>query len=278
MSIDPRLMERRKTVAEDKAKKNVSRLLKFLFVVVMAGAVVWLIFSPWLSVSMVTTSGIVTSDGHGILAERRVVAGTPMILIGGPRVEEALLADPWIAEATVRLDWPHEVVVEIVEREPVAWALTEQGWARRAADGVALPSAEEPDDEMARIEMPDLDDAGAEASVELLGALEFVAALPPRLHQGTVVSLRDGELWARVSGYEVRLGRAVDMGEKALSLHALLDVGIPEGSTLNLIAPTNPSYAAPDGADRTVVGEGEEGSEDPDEGGGDDGNEDDGDS
>lgn len=278
MSIDPRLLERRKTVAEDKAKRNVSRLLKFLLVVVMAGAVVWLVFSPWLSVSMVTTTGVLASDGHGILADRRVVAGTPMILIGARRVEDALLADPWIAEATVWLDWPDSVVVEIVEREPVAWALTERGWTRRAADGVALPSAEEPDDEMARIEMPGLDDAVAEESIELLGALEFVAALPPGLHQGTVVSLQEGELWAQVSGYQARLGRAVDLGEKALSLHALLEVGIPEGSTLNLIAPTNPSYAAPGGDDETPVEEDEEDSESPDGDGDDDGNEDESDS
>lgn len=273
MSIEPRLIERRKTVAEDNAKRKVSRLLKFLAVVVVAGGLVWLVFSPWLSVSMVTTSGIDTGDGHAILADHRVVAGTPMILISASRVERALLTDPWVAEATVRLDWPHEVIVEVVERDPVAWVQTESGWSRRALDGVALPSSSEPDDDMARIEMPWLADNEALQSVELLGALEFVESLPETLHQGTVVIRDDDEIWATVAGFEVRLGRAVDMGEKALSLNALLAVDPPAGSTLVLIAPTNPSHTNPDegatdqgqGGEVASSEDGEEGAGDPDD-------------
>jgi hypothetical protein len=75
MSIDPRLMERRKTVAEDNAKKNISRLLKFLMVVVFAGASAWLLFSPWLSVDRVETDGVNSSAANSILAELGVRAG-----------------------------------------------------------------------------------------------------------------------------------------------------------------------------------------------------------
>jgi hypothetical protein len=245
MSIDPRLMERRKTVAEDRAKENVSRLLKFLLFVVVLGSLLWLAFSPWLSVSQVTTSGIQQSDTNAVLVEEGVVAGTPMILIGAPSVEEHLLEDPWVAEATVRLDWPDEVTVEVVERVPTAWVQTEGGWARRAIDGVALPSAAEPDPEMPWIEMPRVLDADVSESSDLLGALEFVESLPDSLHPGTVVQLVDGEVWATVEGYPVRLGRAVEMTEKALSLDALMEEEIPAGSTLNLIAPTNPAYKTP---------------------------------
>lgn len=251
MSIDPRLMERRKTVAEDNAKRNVSRLLKFLLFVVVLGSVLWLAFSPWLSISQVTTSGIRQSDAHSVLVEERVVAGTPMILIGAPGVEERLLDDPWVAEATVRLEWPDEVTVEVVERVPTAWARTESGWARRAIDGVALPSAPQADPEMAWIEMPQIPDTDVPDSPELLGALEFVESLPEELHAGTVLTLVDGELFAAVQGHQVRLGRAVDMTEKALSLAALLDEGIPEGSTVNLIAPTHPAFDPPEHAENT---------------------------
>jgi len=245
MSIDPRLTERRKTVAEDKAKKNVSRLLKFLTAVVVVGGGVWLVFSPWLSVSMVATAGIEASDTHATLVEQGVVAGTPMILIGASQVQAALLEDPWVAEATVRLHWPDEVTVEVVERVPTAWVQTEEGWARRALDGVALPSAPEPGEDLAWIEMPDLAGSEATESDELLGALDFVDALASDLHQGTVLRRHEGELWATVAGYQVRLGREVDMSQKAASLRALLDKDLPEGSTVVLIAPTNPSVLTP---------------------------------
>lgn len=245
MSMDPRLAERRKTVAEDNAKKNMSRLLKFLTAVVIVGALVWLTFSPWLSVSRVETTGVEVSSGYSILVDRRVVAGTPMIQVDGSATEEALLEDPWIKSADVVKRWPDLVTVSVVERTPVAWTKTQSGWTRRAVDGVALPSGSEPDEEMAHIDMPGLADVAAESAPDMLGALQFIDALPVALHADTVVTTHEGELWASVSGYQVRLGRGVEMREKALSLQALLEKPIPEGSILILIAPTNPATKTP---------------------------------
>ena len=266
MSIDPRLMERRKTVAEDNAKKSISRLLKFLVVVVLAGASAWLLFSPWLSVDHVDTTGIKASSANSILAESGVRAGAAMILIDPAKVESRLLDDPWIAKATVSRDWPDLVTVHVEERTPAAWVRAGEGWARRAVDGVALPSAAEPDDSLGRVDMPDVGEPETTTSPELLGALEFMAALDHDLHDGAVVTLQDGELWATVSGFEVRLGRADEMAEKALSLAALLEDGLEHGTTINLIAPTHPattgSQTEDDGeegvADSTGVGSNEE--------------------
>lgn len=245
MSIDPRLMERRKTVAEDNAKKSINRLLKFLLIVVVFGALVWLVFSPWLSVARVDTTGVSASSANAILADSAVRAGTPMVLIDPEVVESRLLSDPWIAGATVSRDWPNHVTVTVEERSPVAWVHSAEGWARHAIDGVALPSASEPDQSMGWVEMTDIGTDEAPESIELLGALEFVAALDPDLQEGTVVRVQDGELWATVSGFEVRLGRADEMAEKALSLGALLEENLVEGSILTLIAPTNPSSLPP---------------------------------
>lgn len=262
MSIDPRLMERRKVVAENKAQKNVGRLLKFLLLVFVAGSLAWLVFSPWLSVRQVTTTGIEHSAANSVLADAGVVAGTPMILVNAANVEQRLAADPWVAEANLDLHWPNEVSVEVVEREPTAWVHTSGGWTRRAVDGVALPSGSEPDTEMAWIEMPSIADGDAVESTDVLGALEFIRALPQDLRPGTVVTRSQGEVWATVQGHEVRLGRGVDMVEKALSLNALLETNIAEGSTLVLIAPTNPAVLppgeTPDAAEDGGSGEAEE--------------------
>jgi cell division protein FtsQ len=245
MSIDPRLMERRKTVAEDNAKKSISRLLKFLVVVVLAGASAWLLFSPWLSVDHVDTTGIRSSSANSILAESGVRAGAAMILIDPAKVENRLLDDPWIAQATVSRDWPDLVTVHVEERTPVAWVRGAEGWARRAVDGVALPSASEPDDSLGKVDMPDVGEAETTTSPEMLGALEFMAALDHDLHDGAVVTVQEGELWAKVYGFEVRLGRADEMAEKALSLAALLEDGLEQGTTINLIAPTHPATTGP---------------------------------
>ena len=245
MSIDPRLAERRKVVAEDTAKRSVGRLLRFLALILAAGAVAWLILSPWLSVSRVSINGVESSGANAVLVEHGVKAGTPMVLINAGQVVTALLEDPWVAQAELRQDWPDQIVVDIVERSPAAWVLTAGGWTRRATDGVALPSAAEPDDALARVEMASLADQDAESSNELLGAIEFAASLPADLGKGAVLTLVEGELWAAMPGYTVRLGRPEEMTAKALSLAALHHKGIADGSTVTLIAATNPAVSPP---------------------------------
>jgi cell division protein FtsQ len=246
MAIDPRLTERRREVAEDRARRNVTRLVRLLVVLAVIGAVVWLFLSPLLSVKAVTASGIVASDANSTLAEEGVVVGRPMILVDAGDVVAALERDPWVGEATVDKDWPNQVQVTIVERVPVAWVESSDGWDRRAVDGVVLPVSGGPDDTMPNLTFTDVSGSEAGESSMVLGALEFAASLPQDLWAGTTMRVGDNnELWAVVSGYEVRLGRPTEMTDKALSLRALLAKTPPVGSTLVLIAPTNPAVAAP---------------------------------
>ena len=244
--MDPRLLERRQAVAEDSARRNVGLLLKFLVTVIMAGILVWLAFSPWLSVSQVRTAGIVTSNANEILAANRVVAGRPMIMLRPEAVERALELDPWIRRARVHLEWPDEVIVRVDERVPVAWFQTAGGWARRDIEGVAVPGPNSPDDTMPWIRLPAVDDVDAESSIFVLGAAEFVASLPDSKHFGITMRVEGGEMWAVVDGYQVRLGRPVEMGAKALSLIVLLREPLAENSILVLIAPTHPAVKPPE--------------------------------
>lgn len=245
MTIDPRLAERRREVAEDRARRKVGRLIRLLIVVALIGGAAWLVLSPLLSVDEVTTTGIEVSNAHSVLVAHDIVAGTPMILIGTEEVEAALESDPWIREAVVELDWPGRVLVRVEERSPVAWIATEEGWGRFAVDGVQLALAPEPDSVLPWIDLGAStgDDGG---SRKLLGSLEFAAALPEDLREGTRVRVEaDGELWAEVAGYQVRLGRAVEMTAKALSLAALMREQPAAGSILTLIAPTHPAVTPP---------------------------------
>ena len=254
MSIDPRLIERRHTVAEDNAKKSMTRLLKFLLLAVFICSIVWFAFSPWLSIARVETDGVEASATNTILADMGVRAGAPMILVDTAATEMRLLADPWVAEASVARNWPHLVTVTVTERVPLAWVETQGGWSRRALDGYPLPSAEQPGDDLAHVEMSWLGDDEAITSGVLRGALEFVDGLPQRLRSGVEVTVIDGEIWATVDGYQTRLGRPVEMREKALSLEALLGQRIPKGSVLVLIAPTNPAVMTPGAGEEAAGG------------------------
>ena len=241
MAIDPRLMERRQAVVEDRAHRSMSRLLRYLLLLALIGGLLWLAFSPWFSVRQVRTAGILVSDTHAILASHRVVAGTPIVLLRTGDVEESLLEDPWVAEARVHVSWPDEVIVRIVERVPVAWVQTAGGWDRRSLDGVALPGPIGPDDSLPWVHLPRVRSQYAEESTLMLGAVEFLSALPDDVSVETWVRIQDGELWATSKGREIRLGRPVEMNAKALTLLAMLDEDIPEEAVLVLIAPTHPA-------------------------------------
>lgn len=246
MRIDPRLAERRREVAEDRARRKVSRLVKFLVAFGVLGGLVWLFLSPLLSVAAVTTSGIAASSAETILVEHGVVAGTPLILIRPRNVESALEADPWVRDSVVEIDWPTAVVVRVEERVPVGWLETEEGWGLFAVDGVQLATAPNPDPSMPWIRLGAVPIDETETSPEVLGSLEFAATLPDELKAGARVRTEPGgEIWAEVAGFQVRLGRAVEMGAKALSLAALLRERPAPGSTLTLIAPTHPAVSPP---------------------------------
>jgi cell division protein FtsQ len=249
MTIDPRLADRRRQVAEDRARRNVNRILRLLALVAVVGGLVWLLLSPTFSIETIDVSGVQSSDTRGILVDHNLKVGRPLILIRTGEVRDELLADPWVKTATVALDWPRRVVVDVTERTPIAWVETAGGWARRAVDGVALPGASEPDDTMGHVSLVSVTEGEAPTSQLVLGALEFIDTLPVALGSAAVVDQRSGELWAVVGGFDVRLGRPVDMSDKALSLATLLEEPLAAGSIINMIAPTNPAVLPPGAGD-----------------------------
>lgn len=247
MTIDPRLAERRKAVAEDRAQRNVGRALKMMLLAAFISAAVWLVFSPYLSVKQVRTAGIVRSDAYSILAEHSIAAGTPMIMIRSQSAETALLEDPWIRDARVYLNWPDEAIVRVTERQPIVWMETSNGWSRHAADGALVPSTAIPDDSLPQVRLPHVQSEDAANSAMVRGAAEFFASFGPMHSQPALMRLQDGELWVSVGGHEVRLGRPVDMEAKARVLEVMLGEDLAPGSTIVLIASSNPAVGPSDG-------------------------------
>lgn len=235
-------MERRRHVAEDRARRRVGQTLRALLVLAVVAAGVWLAFSPLLSVAEVRTAGIAASATHSLLVQSKVRAGIPMLSVRPAEVEATLEQDPWVADARVHLNWPNTVIVRVEERVPVAWVETSDGWSRRALDGHSVPSASVPGPELAWVRIPRVSGNGAETATEVLGAVEFVNALPPQLRPQTQIwQAANGELWSTVNGYRVRLGRPVDMEAKALSLVALMREQPDRSAVLTLVAANHPA-------------------------------------
>ena len=82
--------------------------------------------------------------GTGRLSERQILraaglnSGTNVLFLSTTEVRDRLLADPWVANASVEKTLPSSVVVRIRERAPVAVIREVRGFALVASDGTTL--------------------------------------------------------------------------------------------------------------------------------------------
>ena len=260
MTIDPRMAHRRRSVAEQRARKNIRRLVGWLVGMGLVAGVIWLFRSPLLSVDRVDVSGVVASNAATDLAESGVVVGVPLISVDVSEVEARLEQDPWVVQASVARRWPHAVEVEVTERIPVAWVRGRSGTGRLAIDGVVVSGGEPP--EGAPLIESDLSTPVAAGTRwddrKVLGALAFLDALRADLAVGAVVDVRGEEIVAEVAGFQVRLGFPNEMEAKGRVLAVVIESDPEAGSEITLLSPERPAVLEP-----SSVPAGEEPGEEP---------------
>jgi cell division protein FtsQ len=245
-TMDPRIAERRGEVSEDRARRRLRWLLRFLVIALLIAGVAWLLRSPLLSIREIVATGGVHSDPTAIAADAGVTVGVPTIAVRTGIVREALLEDPWIADAAVFVAWSGRIEIDVQERVSAVTVETTEGWLVVAGDGTVLEvTAEDPGLAQVVIALPDGVVPGTRIDHPAMrGALAFAAAFPSDDDPLVVVAGDDG-LWARFRGHDVRLGRPTEMEQKALALAALLDSGIADGAHIDLISPRRPAMAEP---------------------------------
>ncbi len=253
--MDRRLAVRRAQVAEERARRNLVRLFGLLVVVGVVAALIWLARSPFLSVDDLVLEGVEHSDATAILQKQAVVEGRPLLLIRTGRVEEALLRDPWVSDATIQLEWPTGVRVSITERVPAVWALVNDQWSMLAGDGTILHRGPEPDQSMMVSTISGEVDVRSAVLAEVAG---FAAEIPVVFRDGSRIDINGEEATAVIEGFSIRLGRPVDLADKGRVAAGLIASGVEHGSELVLTSPLNPAVRPPRGGTTVPVGKGEE--------------------
>nr|MBO2500597.1 FtsQ-type POTRA domain-containing protein [Acidimicrobiia bacterium] len=255
IEMDRRLAERRRRVAEERARSNLGRLLRLLIALGVAGAVVWFMHSPFMSVGRIVVDGARQVDVEAVLAQHGIYEGRPLLFLDVASAEAALLEDPWVAEATVARDWPTTVLVEVVEREPAVAVRLADGWWSAAADGVLLERAEQRPDGLPAADFADVPSEEVAEDLDVAGAIEYLAALPPEYRADALVVSGDEGLEGTVAGFRVRIGRPFDTAEKARVTAAILEQGVEEGSVITVMAPANPAVLPPGAGEETTDGD-----------------------
>ena len=239
MSHD-RFAERRRTVAEDRARRALRRATLIIVLAAAISGVVYLFHSPLFSVRTLRVTGAANAVIEPVLGRHGIAEGEPLIWTDVDGASSAIAADPWVESVTVARSWPTTVQVAVVERRPVAVV----AGSAVAVDGVILPEA--PTGGLPLMAMEGEEAGGRYPQQEILGGLRFLATLRSDLVTHATVAATDDGLIAVVEGYTVRLGRPVDMEEKARALGPVVDESPPEGSEITLVAPARPSVLTPD--------------------------------
>jgi hypothetical protein len=246
-TIEPRVAERRRGVSEDRARHRLRRILGVSALIAFGALGFWLIRSPLLSVRSISVSGAEFSNPAVIIDEMGVVVGIPTIDVDAGAIERAVSSDPWIESADVSVHWLGSVSVAVTEHVALAPARAGDGWVMLSRSSTVLEHIDGPADGafIVDIDTSTTPVGGAVVNPMVAGALAFGSALRSDLAGEAVVFVDDGGLVATVGGHVVRLGRPIDLEDKALVLASLLDTELEEGAEINLIAPTRPAVLNP---------------------------------
>ncbi len=266
--VDPRIAARRRHVASVAGRRRRRRLLAVV-AVVTALALGWVVVrSPLLDVDEVTVDGALRTPTDEVLAVAGVLPGDQLVDVDTGAARERLLASPWVADASVSVDWPSAVRVSVQERTPIAvtWRDDGTGWLVDAGGRVLAPARG--DEGLVGLEGLVVGDPGTTLDAGAAGVLELLAVLPPgsRSRLEALVLTPAGRLDGRTRDPEaaVWFGEPTELAAKATTLETLFaqvddeavlvwDVRVPGTGAVTRTPPPAPP-SAPDGDDRSTGG------------------------
>jgi cell division protein FtsQ len=202
------------------------RLRWFTIVGLVIGGVVvilLLLTSPILSVRQVNVEGVVYADPDLISSIVDSIDGEPILTVDLDAAEGKLLAIPWVRQARVSMHLPARVTIEVVERSPIAFFRSVDGFNRVIdRDGRVLDVIEgDPTDYTPIIGTGPNLSAGQNTEQPFLGAAELINALPADLQTRllTVTVSPEGEVsLALTNDVEVLFGRPDDFQVKLVGV------------------------------------------------------------
>ena len=185
--------------------------------------VLLLLTSPLLSVRKVEVEGVVYANPELVASIVDSIDGEPVLTVDLDAAEDKLLMIPWVRQARVSMHLPSRVTIEVVERTPIAFFRSVDGFNRVIdRDGRVLDVIEgDPVDFTPIIGTGPNLSAGQNTEQPFLGAAELINALPSELRSRllTVTVSPEGEVsLALTNDVEVLFGRPDDFQAKLVGV------------------------------------------------------------
>jgi len=185
--------------------------------------VLLLLTSPLLSVRKVEVEGVVYANPELVASIVDSINGEPILTVDLDAAEDKLLMIPWVRQARVSMHLPSRVTIEVVERTPIAFFRSVDGFNRVIdRDGRVLDVIEgDPVDFTPIIGTGPNLSAGQNTEQPFLGAAELINALPSELRSRLlrVTVSPEGEVsLALTNDVEVLFGRPDDFQAKLVGV------------------------------------------------------------
>jgi cell division protein FtsQ len=237
------------TTLRDRATRRTKTIAVVALPVILVAAFALASYTSLFATRDIRIEGAVTLTRADVLRLAGIGPGTNVFHLDADAVARALVADPWIATASVERHLPGTVVIRLEEREPIARSTTGSTTGSTtvvlAGDGVILPGASADGLPEIRASVGELSDDARTGAARALASLERIL----RARVAAVVVQPSGELVMDLAGeLTVHYGTPGDDAAKATALRAVLawaaeqdeplreiDVTVPEAPSATLV-------------------------------------------
>lgn len=229
---NPRLQSRRR---DDRRRRWLRWLVAVLVMLLLAGAVYLVWFSPLLATRSVTVSGTDVLTKDEVLAAAAVGVGTPLVRVDTGAVADRVAGLPPVAGVTVTRQWPGTVRIQVAEREPRLAIPAGGGYLLADANGVvfeAVPRAP------SGLVVVDADPADQQVLVDVGTVFSALSPATAAKVSRLAAPSRDGIELRLSNGDRVIWGSAEDSALKSQVLDELMKQG---GTEFNVSAPAFPT-------------------------------------
>lgn len=224
---DSRIEDRRKTVVKNIASNRRKLLVAVGSVVGVVAFILIVLASPIIGVRKIEVEGARYVSADLLIAVEKSLDGKSILTVDTRAAERRLEGDPWVESVRIKSFFPSRLVIEIVERKPVAFYIGVDNRSR-VVDPQGRVLAVEVGQPTQYLQItgvgPNLA-PGANAGAVYRAAAQLAAGLPDELSERVLnvgVGGPNQLLMTLRSGTLINFGPPVDLQNKLISLLVLL--------------------------------------------------------
>lgn len=180
------------------------------------------VFSPVMRVETITVTGATRVDAASITGQLEDQVGIPLPLVDVARIEEVLRRQNLVESYSIESRPPHDLIIHLIERQPVAYMPAGTAFMLADAAGVTIETTPAYPGGFPLLHVPQDEPKGAafEAAVSVIRSLP--GSIRERISEVTASTADDVSFILGDTGQRVFWGSADDAATKTRSLLGLL--------------------------------------------------------